>query len=78
MQHVVCFTRDPLCFKFQNHGLNIDMVYLLDCTVTAKRNPDANSVLHIIVCFSSSSTWTANGLNTCDLSVEIYRHLELS
>lgn len=81
MQHVVCFTRDSLCFTFQIHGWNINMVYFSDCIVslpTAKRNLDANSVFHISLCFLSSSIWTANGLNTCHLSVEIYGRLELS
>lgn len=74
MQCSMCFTSDTLCFTFQIHGLNIDMVYSLDCTVslpTAKMNLDTNRALHIFMCSLSSSTWTANGFNTCSLSVEI-------
>lgn len=54
MQCSMCFSRDTLFFTFLIHGLNTDMVYSLNSTVslpTAKRNLDANSTPHIVCVF---------------------------
>lgn len=77
MQRVVCFARDSLCFTFQIHGWNINMVNCLTANTPEKPGCKlwASYLCFFFFCGALHELlmdWTPVGC------LKIYRHLELS